>query len=68
MSTLYQITSTLIRWALYLAATGGLVSATLYIGQEAAKETQHGLVSLTSLNHQLMGVVPRNIHHLRGQR
>ena len=67
MSMLYQITTTLIRWALYLAVTGGLVSATLYLGQEAAKETQNGLVSLTSLYRQLMGS-KAHPHHARERR
>ena len=63
MSTLYQITTRLIRWALILAATGGLASATIYIGQEAAKSSANGLVSLTALNHQLMG--SSRHHHVR---
>ena len=62
MTSLSQIVSTLIRWALVLGATGGLAGATLYVGQEAAKATQSGLVSLTSLNRQLMGPVGHARH------
>ena len=55
MTTLYQITSRFIGLGLFLGVTGGLASATIYLGQEAAKSSSSGLVSLTALNHQLMG-------------
>lgn len=61
MSSVFQIVSTLVRWGVTLAVTGGLVSATQHIVAEAASAKQSGLVSLTGLNRQLMG--PRGSRH-----
>ena len=55
MQILYQLIPTLIRWAMTLAITGGLATATLHLAKEAASSTQNGLVNLSALNHQLTG-------------
>ena len=55
MSFLSQIISGIVRLALTLASLGCLAGATLYIMNQAAHETQRGLVSLGHLNRQLLG-------------
>ena len=43
-------------WALFLALIGGLGEATLSMCREAGKAHSRGLISLSRLNHALVGV------------
>ena len=45
----------IIQWALFLGMCGGLVDVTIALRQEAAKAHQMGLISLSKLNHALLG-------------
>lgn len=55
MTFVFRLIQTLIRIALILGATGGLVDATLAMRDRAAKAHRSGLVSLSALNHSLTG-------------
>lgn len=55
MSSLNALISKLLKFAFYLALTGGLVDATLAMRKNAAKAHAQGLISLRVLNHSLQG-------------
>jgi hypothetical protein len=50
-----RIVNSLVRYAFYLALTGGLVDATLEMARMAAHAHTPGLLKLSQLNHQLVG-------------
>ena len=50
-----NLISSLIKWALILGACGGLVDATIAMRSRAMDASRIGLVSLTALNHHLLG-------------
>lgn len=54
MSSLFHITSAILKVGVALAICGGLARAAVYFRDEAFKSTQTGLVSLSKLNRQLI--------------
>ena len=52
---MFNLVTSLIQWALFLGVAGGLIDATIAMRNEAAKAHQMGLVSLSQLNHSLLG-------------
>ena len=52
---IYNLISSLIKWALILGACGSLVDTTIAMRSRAMDASRVGLVSLTTLNHQLLG-------------
>ncbi len=56
-----NLITSLIRWAFFLGACGGLVDITIAMRDQAARAHQMGLVSLSRLNHALQGG-PRRAH------
>ncbi len=55
MSIVFRFIHSLIRFALVLGATGGLVDVATAMLNEAAQAHQHGLVSLRRINAALLG-------------
>ncbi|MCB9026003.1 MAG: hypothetical protein H6625_06780 [Bdellovibrionaceae bacterium] len=55
MGLIAKTIENIINIAIFLAMIGGLKSATLYFAEKVAQQHKRGLVSLTSLNYQLMG-------------
>jgi len=53
MPSVFQLIRTIIRIALIVGATGGLVDATLAMRDRAGKARQVGLISLRALNRSL---------------
>lgn len=54
-----NLIGSLIRWAFFIGACGGLVDITIAMRDKAALAHQMGLVSLSQLNHALQGGTPR---------
>jgi hypothetical protein len=65
MSSLYKIVTTILKLGLYIGAAGGLVVVTYYLRDAAFNSTQEGIVSLSRLNHSLMGSGQRHTGHHR---
>jgi len=59
MSTVFQFMTGILRLAITLGMLGGLVDATHEMFFQAGKARQKGLISLVSLNEQLVGHFPQ---------
>lgn len=61
-----NLITSLISWALFLGVAGTLVDTTIAMRNEAARVHQMGLISLSELNHSLVGGAahpkPKAIH------
>ena len=55
MSYIFNLIRTAFEWALFLALIGGLGEATARMYKEAGTARAQGLVSLSALNHSLVG-------------
>ena len=53
MSLIVSLFGKVIRWVIYLAITGELVSCTIYMKENAYKSVSGGLISLQSINGSL---------------
>ncbi len=54
-----NLITSLIRWAFFIGACGGLVDITIALRNQAARSHQMGLISLVRLNHALQGRAPK---------
>lgn len=55
MNFVYDLIRKVFEWALILALVGGLGEATTTMYREAGRARTHGLISLSLLNHSLVG-------------
>ena len=55
MSGIYQLIKSIFQLGIFLSASYGIVRATAYMANEAARVHEGGMVSLHRMNHSLVG-------------